>query len=86
MKEMNGADDAQDDEENEVDDLMHSDLGIIEQFLVVDKLDEMIEQVIQCVGICVIARCKPVGGDDTEDGSEESAEAEVVGTCQHHQP
>ena len=46
MKEMNGADDAQDDEENEVDDLMHSDLGIIEQFLVVDKLDEMIEQVI----------------------------------------
>ena len=29
---MNGADDAQDDEEDEVDDLMHSDLGIIEPF------------------------------------------------------
>ena len=56
VQEVDGTDDAQDGEEHQIHYFMVCDLRIIEQFLVVHELQEMVRQPLHIVGIGIVTR------------------------------
>ena len=61
MDEMNGSEKTQNDDKPVIDELMKGDLGVIEQFLIIDDSRKVVGKCLKIVCIGEIAGYKPVG-------------------------
>ena len=61
MDEMNGSEKTQNDDKTVIDELMKGDLGVIEQFLIIDDSRKVVGECLKIVSIGEIAGYKPVG-------------------------